>query len=181
MKMKILFGLLVASVVSFFLGLPVDAREKEKRGPREESSSITESSGFDAGDQPQVPPGDFGIQQSCTWWWLYGQHSWSWRGIPGFFVTYNSYGKSWTEYGTSTGGCGIPLVVDRIYVQVTEYPLNSFYTSYDNTAFNTNFVDRGNSGSCFGCPNICGATSFHQATKFGITWSASARSGCATP
>jgi hypothetical protein len=72
------------------------------------------------------------------------------------------------------------LVVDTIYVRVTEYPLNTPpYTTYDATATNTNFVSRSNSGTAFLVPPICGVNSFHSASKNGINWNITVRSGCA--
>lgn len=179
MKKLISFYMLMVAFMIFF-ALPTDAKEtKEIKGQTEESGSATDSSGVDTGVSPGQP-GLFGIESSsCNYWWVYGQHTWKWRGVPYVWISYSSYGKSWTEYGTSTGGCGIPLTVDRIYVRVTEYPLNSYYSTYDNTAYNTNFVDRGNSGFCVVCPNLCGVKSFHEATKSGVTWNATVRSGCA--
>ena len=170
---------LVSYFLVAFLFLAISADAKEKQGKEEGTGSSNKSSGVNTGVAPEQP-GQFGVESSsCTWWWLTGQHSWSWSGIPYLYISWNSYGKTWTEYGTSTGPCsGVPLIVDRIYVRVVEYPRGSAYADYDNTAYNTNFVDRGNSGWCAGCPNLCGVWSYHEATKSGITWSAQARSGC---
>ncbi len=124
--------------------------------------------------------GDVAIQQDCSWWWLWGSNSYRWWGIPGFFITYESMGKSWTEYGTATESCGIPLIVDRIYVKVKEKPLTwtAPYTVYDKTAYNTNRVEARNSGVCGGCPLICGVETYHEAFKMGITWYVTVKSGC---
>lgn len=177
---KLISYLLLITFILFYV--PIDAKEidaKEKEGRGEETGSATKSSGVDAGVSPERPD-QLGIESSsCTWWWLYGQHRWSWSGIPGLYVSYSSWGASWTEYGTSTGGCGIPLTVDKLYVRVVEYPREFPYTEYDSTAYNTTFVERTNNGWCIGCTNICGARSYHTATKSGVTWSVSARSGCA--
>ncbi|MBI4680142.1 MAG: hypothetical protein HY753_02730 [Nitrospirae bacterium] len=134
------------------------------------------SGNFSAG---QLSTEQLTTTSNCTWWWLYGQNRWKWSGVPGFYVSYESYAKSWTEYGTSTGGCGIPLTVDRLYVSVREFPLEWPYTFYENTAYNTNFVDKGNSGWCANCTNLCGVKSGHSATKNGITWNVTVKSGCA--
>lgn len=183
----ILYCWFVALLVSFFFPLSTYASGKEVKGKMEAHGLNSSSKGVNAGISPNLdlPPEQARSLESlnstdCTYWWIYGRSSWNWSGIPYVYISYNSNGKSWTEYGTSTGGCGIPLTVDRLYVRVQEYPANSWpYTSYDKTVNNTNYVERGNSGWCTGCTNICGAYGWHNATKNGVYWSTTTSSGCA--
>ncbi len=182
---------LILYLVVFFLlfTISADAKEdKEKKGQQQVTATSSGSTGVDVGSPPDQQ-GQFGIESSsCTWWWLSGQHSWSWSGIPYLYISWSGYGKSWTEYGTSTGPCsGVPLTVDILYVGVTlyyRYEWENFlriFTSFDNTAYNTSFADKSGSGWCGGpgCPTICGGSSYHEAHKNGVRWHAAAWSGCA--
>lgn len=116
---------------------------------------------------------------SCNWWWIYGRHRWKWSGIPGLYIYHESWGMSKTEYGTSQGGCGIPLTVDRLYVKVVERPRTWQFSIYDKVGYNTSYVEAKNSGHCVGsCRAMCGAYSYHEALKSGVKWHVSVYSGC---
>lgn len=184
---KRMFFLLALWLLIVLMSIPTHAQNRVPRGEAEGSGSGGLSAGVDSGVSPDDP--NLSLKDSansvtaldsssCTWWWIYGKNSWSWKRL--FVTSYKSSGQSSTEYGTSSGGCGIPLVVDTIYVRVTEYPLNTPpYTTYDATATNTNFVSRNNSGTAVLVPPICGVNSFHSFSKSGTGWSVTVRSGCA--
>lgn len=137
---KQIFALLIFGVITVcFVGSTYaqDTYAQEMTHEQKESGSAESSSSVDS-NVPTPNTGPLAPLASCTWWWIYGQNSWSWHGLPPLYATNNSSGTSTTTYGTSTGSCGTPLIVDRIYVRVIEYPLNDLCcTRYDKTAYNT--------------------------------------------
>jgi len=178
--MKKLISCFLILGVFLFIGFTLPSYAKDKQNPhQEETGSATYSSSFDAAVPPEDAAqlgGDVTASASCDWWWLTGQHHWRWSGIPYVSTSYWTDTKSWTEYGTSTGKCGIALTVDRLYADVVLKPSNYAGTSW--TGYNTNVVYQERNGWCLGCAKLCGAKSFHQATKYGITWSVTTKSGC---
>lgn len=116
-------------------------------------------------------------------WWVSGSHSWK-------STTYFLYGKttltarSWTRYGTSTGPCEIPLVVDEIRVVGNTLSRGNRFAPVarvDATAFNTDSVEQSNTGRLYSTGNTikaCGARVDHIAKKSGVTWSSQTQSGC---
>lgn len=117
---------------------------------------------------------------TCNYWWVNGNHTWRWEGIPfiGGIRTYLD-ASSWTTYGTSTASCGLPLIVDRLKVEARTVG-DTFPVTAQSTQYNVSTVSASNSGLSLGVFSPpCGGYSYHEAYKSGITWYAVARSGCA--
>jgi len=117
------------------------------------------------------------VATTCNYWWLSGNHSWSWNGIPYVAINVSLNASSWTTYGTSTATCNTPLVVDRLKVDAYtvggDFPLHAI-----NTLYNVSSVSASASGSSLMAAPPCGGTSNHEAYKSGITWYSASRSGC---
>lgn len=173
--------IILVLLVSTFFFLESVSMAKEKEGPSSEKGEA-QSTSYITGDTSTlrgVPGNDGSTLASCTYWWITGQNHYNWSGVPCVALSYDTYGRSFTEYGTATSSCGTPLIVDSIYVGVQEYPLNSGYIFYDQYAYNTNFVDKGHNATVQWCATICGVKSYHVANKNGISWNTVTRSGCA--
>lgn len=158
-----------------------------RQGQQSQSAGSEASSAIGAGSSPSAQdlrriigatPQDLTALSACTWWWVHGNHNWRWRGIPYIGFTVSLSARSWATYGTSTGSCGTPLIVDRLHVEARTHGMNAD-SFIQRTAFNVDTVEVSDSRTQFGGSTPCGASAFHEATKSGITWNTRSRSGCA--
>lgn len=159
-----------------------------RQGQQSQSAGSEASSAIGAGSPPSTQdlrkiigatPQDLTALSACTWWWVHGTHSWSWSGIPFVGFRVNLSARSWTTYGTSTSSCGTPMVVDRLHVAAQTYGMTAGNVALQRTAFNVSSIEGNDSIVTLLEIPPCGASSFHEAIKSGITWNIRVRSGCA--
>ena len=160
-----------------------------RQGQQSQSAGSEASSAIGAGSPPSAldlgsiigaTPQDLTALSACTWWWVHGTHNWRWRGIPGIIISVSLSGRSWTTYGTSTGTCGTPLVVDRLHVEARTHRTGDILAFVlKRTAFNVDTVDVSDQRTEYNVGGPCGGSAFHEAMKSGITWNTRSRSGCA--
>lgn len=155
------------------------------RGSNSAEGSATSSTGVVTG----IAPFDSPVQTAaiCSTWWVTGNHTWRWRGIPGLYVKRHLWGQTNTFYGSATdpNACSRPsLPVDRIQVKGYSVPgctpgcINCGYQGclkIDRTLFSTSYVEQGASNT--GSDRIDGAYVEHIAEKNGISWKSITRSG----
>jgi len=160
---------------------------KASSGEEASDSVPTESDGIDVFTPSSKSNGnsDLNIEShaGCTWWWVSGYDSYSWKSYI-FYLKAKFYSSSTTTYGTSTGSCGEPLYVDRLYLKATEFPKGTaYYTWFEKTGYNTSFIDYEDVRylySTSGVPAPCGINGYHEAYHHGVTWSVTVKVGCAT-
>ena len=118
-------------------------------GQQPQSTGSEASSAIGAGSPPSAQnlrkiigatPQDLTTLSACTWWWVHGNHNWSWRGIPFIGFRVNLSARSWATYRTSTGFCGTPLIMDRLHVEARTHGMNAD-SFVQRTAFNVDTVD----------------------------------------
>lgn len=118
------------------------------------------------------------VAATCNYWWVNGKHTWSWSGLAYIGIKVNLNASSWTTYGTSTGSCGLPLIVDRLKVEASTAG-GTFIITARNTLYNVSSVSASNTFYGLATSPPCGGRSYHEAYKSGITWYVFAKSGCA--
>lgn len=152
-------------------------------GEATSDSMSVPSNGVDVFELPEQPNGDPGISTEshtgCTRWWIHGYDSYSWKHY-GLFISAKFYSSSRTTYGTSSGSCGEPLYVDRLYLHAYPKPDNPYINfSFEKTGYNTDFIEASNSVIVTGnTPTPCGIKGYHEAYHHGVTWSTTVKVGC---
>jgi hypothetical protein len=144
-----------------------------------ETYSAPDLSALEVDDRTLKKMKSTALINSCTRWWLHGKHrySWRWYGIYGWNKISAS---SQTTYANKNGSCGIPLVVDQISVKGNTFKLSGSSATVNKTAYNTDYVSDSGKGHWVGNKGgrTCGASVLHKATKYGVTWKVTTRSGC---
>lgn len=123
------------------------------------------------------------VPTGCPEWWVHGSHNWSWKGIPIFGIEVSLSAASWTTWGTSTASCGAPLNVDVLQASIgvwrSPHPLAPPDWTSANTGTNTSVITTEDDGLVIPAGDLpCGAEAGHRATKNGVSWSYTTKSGC---
>jgi hypothetical protein len=118
----------------------------------------------------------------CTYWWVNGNHKWSWKSYYLYMSAKLSADTS-TTYGTSTASCGTPLVVDRLemFGETFSTSGNSPKVRINHSQNNVSSISKSDTVEVYGIgltAHPCGAKMFHRATKNGVVWSTVSKSGC---
>jgi hypothetical protein len=115
--------------------------------------------------------------QGCTTWWLHGSHKWKYKNY--ILYTYAKFkALSQTTYGTQKGSCGTPLVVDKLSfdAKIGSDEWSNF--DWSKTGYNTSRVKQTRKAHGFNIGSPCGMRVLHEASKNGIKWYFTTRSGC---
>ncbi|MGD8908162.1 MAG: hypothetical protein PVI92_02370 [Chromatiales bacterium] len=146
----------------------------------QESESASTVEGYSAPDLSAYDvDSNLSLQaQACTRWWINGHHKYKWKNY--LFAGYNKLtASSDTTYGDANGTCGIPLTVDVLKVRGNTVRISNMPAYVKKTAYNTSHVeDSGKTKWVGNGGNACGAIVDHIATKNGVTWSTTTKSGC---
>ena len=115
--------------------------------------------------------------EGCSWWWVHGSHRWSYNNY--ILYTYAKFtAESHTTYGTSTGTCGTPLVVDTLSFNAKVGRDSWSHFSWSKTGHNTSKIEETRKAHGFNIGNPCGMRVTHEASKNGVTWHSDSKSGC---
>ena len=119
---------------------------------------------------------------SCNYWWLSGNHSWSWQGLKGFYMENKISASSSTYYGGSSNPdeCGRPpLIVDELILKASSHG-TSIPVFINETRYNVSSISK--TERSYGVGGLadpqCGADSYHEAYKSGVRWHTATWSGC---
>jgi len=141
-------------------------------------SSVAQPSG---GEMPADAMPEFSAQGCYDWWWITGDHTYSWKWAL-LYSKASISGKSYTRYGTSTGPCDVPLVVDRleVHLETVSRDVTAPKARASRTLSNASYVEASDTDERAGWkPGIpCGGRGLHIASKSGVTWKVSTYSDC---